>query len=161
MKKTKFITMASLIAAMYVVLTYITSVFGLANGAIQCRLSESLLVLPMFTPCAVPGLFAGCLLSNLLTGAVLYDVLFGSLATLVGAFGAYLLRNRHPAVATLPNVVSNAVIIPFVLKYAYDFDEGIMYFLATVGIGEIISCSLLGLAVYKVLNKHKSVLFKK
>ena len=70
MKKTSALrlTQAAMIAAIYVVLTYFISAFGLANGAIQVRISEALTILPIFTPAAIPGLFVGCLLSNILTG---------------------------------------------------------------------------------------------
>lgn len=160
MKKTSFITMSASIAVLYVTLTYLTGVFGLANGAIQCRLSEALLVLPMFTPAAIPGLFVGCVLANFLTGCMVADVVFGSVATLIGAVGAYLLRSRHPCVATCINVISNMVIVPLVLKLAYGLDAGILYFVATVGIGEIISCTVLGALLYKILCKHRKILFR-
>ena len=83
-KKIKFITQAAVIAALYTVLTFIANALGLANQAIQVRISEALTILPVFTPAAIPGLFAGCLLSNVLTGCALLDVVFGSLATLIG-----------------------------------------------------------------------------
>lgn len=61
---------AAMIAAIYVVLTFIANAFGLANYAIQVRFSEALTILPFFTPAAIPGLFIGCLLSNILTDAL-------------------------------------------------------------------------------------------
>ena len=88
-KKVLFITQGAVIAAIYVVLTYIVSLLGLTNGVIQVRLSEALTILPVFTPAAIPGLVVGCVISNILTGAVIWDVIFGSLATLIGAVGTY------------------------------------------------------------------------
>ena len=117
-KKVLFITQAAVIAAIYVVLTIFISAFNLASGAIQVRVSEALTVLPFFTPAAIPGLAIGCFLSNLITGAAVYDVVFGSLATLLGAVGTYLLRG-HKFLCTLPPVIANMVIIPFVLRYGY------------------------------------------
>ena len=87
MKRTKTITQAAIIAALYVVLTFVANTLGLARGAIQIRLSEALTILPYFTPAAIPGLFVGCLISNILVGSVLWDVIFGSIATLLGAIG--------------------------------------------------------------------------
>ena len=98
-KKVLFLTQAAVIAAIYVVLTIFISAFNLASGAIQVRISEALTILPFFTPAAIPGLAIGCLLSNLLTGAAVYDVVFGSLATLLGAVGTYLLR-KHKFLST-------------------------------------------------------------
>lgn len=82
---------AAMIAAVYVVLTLLANAFGLANYAIQIRFSEALTILPFFTPAAVPGLFVGCILSNILTGCLPLDVVFGSLATLLGALGTYMI----------------------------------------------------------------------
>ena len=91
MKKINFLTQAAMIAALYVVLTLAINAFGLASGAIQIRVSEALTILPYFTPAAIPGLFIGCLLSNTITGCALFDIIFGSIATLLGAVGTYLL----------------------------------------------------------------------
>ena len=78
-----FMTQAAMIAAVYVVLTYVFAPFSF--GEVQVRLAEALTILPLFTPAAVPGLFIGCLIGNILGGAILPDILCGSLATLIGA----------------------------------------------------------------------------
>ena len=148
------ITESAAIAALYMVLTFISNSFGLASGAIQVRLSEMLTVLPMFTFSAVPGLFIGCLISNLLCSNALIDVIFGSVATLIGALGTYFLgKNKWLGVA-FP-IISNTVIVPFVLKYAYGLENGILFLVLTVGIGEVISCGILGFLLIKGLKKHK------
>lgn len=154
MKKSKQITNGAMIAALYVVLTGLARLFGLDSGVIQIRFSEALCILPCFTPAAISGLFAGCLLSNLLAGAVVWDVIFGSLATLIGAVFTYILRSNK-FLAVLPPIISNTVIIPFVLAYAYGFDGGIPYFMLTVGIGEIISCGVFGLLLHSAVSKSK------
>lgn len=160
MKKNKvlFLTQAAMIAALYVVLTFVSNAFGLASGAIQIRISEALTVLPYFSPVAVPGLFVGCIISNLLTGCALFDVIFGSLATLLGAIGTRMLR-KWKWLAPLPPIISNTVIVPFVLTYVYALPGGIPYFMLTVGIGEIISCGILGMILLSVLSKYRSNLF--
>ncbi|MBO5487616.1 MAG: QueT transporter family protein, partial [Eubacterium sp.] len=83
--KVLLLVQAAMIAALYIVLTFIANALGLASQAIQIRFSEALTILPYFTPAAIPGLFVGCLLSNILTGCALPDIIFGSLATLIGA----------------------------------------------------------------------------
>ena len=75
-KKVLFAVQAAMIAALYVVLTYITNLLGLASGTIQVRFSEALCILPVFTPAAIPGLFIGCLISNLITGGIIWDIIF-------------------------------------------------------------------------------------
>ena len=157
---------AALIAAMYVVLTWVANLLRLANGVIQVRFSEALTILPFFTPAAIPGLAIGCLLSNLLTGAAVYDVVFGSLATLLGAVGTYLLR-KHKFLCTLPPVIANMVIIPFVLRYGYGLamevgghDVAIPFYMLTVGAGEVICCCILGSVLLNALAKVSNVIFK-
>ena len=158
-KKTLFITQAAMIAAIYVVLTYFISAFNLASGAIQVRISEALTILPVFTPAAIPRLFLGCLLSNLLTGCIIWDVIFGSLATLIGAVGAYLLRRRK-WVAPLAPILANTIVVPFVLSYGYGIPGSIPFFMLTVGIGEVISCYVLGGILMAVFGKYKKTIFR-
>jgi uncharacterized membrane protein len=155
-KKLVFICQAAVIAALYVVLTYVFSAF--ASGVIQVRVSEALTVLPAFTPAAIPGLVIGCLLSNTLTGCVLLDIIFGSVATLIGALGSYALR-RHTWLVPIPPIVSNMIIVPFVLRFAYGATDAFPFMIATVGAGEIISCYLLGMILYGALKKVNHTLF--
>lgn len=165
-KNVRFIVQAAVIAAIYVVLTYFISAFNLASGAIQVRISEALTILPYFTSAAIPGLGIGCLLANLLTGAAIYDVVFGSLATLLGAVGTYLLR-KHKFLCTLAPVVSNIIIIPLVLRYGYGLvmefggrDLSIPFYMLTVGIGEVICCCILGTVLLNALSKVRNVIFR-
>ena len=165
-KRVTFIVRAALIAALYVVLTFVANALGLASHTIQVRFAEALCVLPFFTSAAIPGLWIGCLLANLLTGCVIWDVVFGSFATLLGAVGTYLLR-RHKVLCTLPPVIANMVIVPFVLSYAYgipsvyvkEVDVTYWFNALTVGIGEVISVCVLGSILLHLLNKYKEVLF--
>ena len=161
MKKVTFITHAAIIAALYVLLTLIANALGLANFAIQVRFSEALTILPLFTPAAIPGLYVGCLLSNILSGCIAWDILLGPVATLLGALGTYVLRKKHPILGTLPPIVANILIVPFVLAYAYKFEGSRPYFMLTVGIGEIISCGMFGYLVYLTLRKHAGLIFKR
>ena len=157
MKKTTFITQGAVIAAIYVVLVFVFDYWSF--GPIQFRVAEALTILPVFTPAAVPGLFIGCLIANITGGAVIWDIVFGSLATLIGACGTYALR-KHKWLAPLPPIVANTIIVPFVLAYVYMAEGTIPFFMLTVGIGEVISCYVLGMILYKVLNNYRSVIFK-
>lgn len=160
---TQMITMGAAIAALYVVLTLIANAFGLANYAIQVRFSEALTILPFFTPVAIPGLFVGCILSNVLTGAMPLDVVFGSIATLLGAVLTYAFAKKFPNLkwlAPIPPIVSNTIIVPLILAYVYKFEGSIPYFMLTVGIGEIISCGLLGMILLNVVDKRRDIFFK-
>ena len=157
--KVTFLTQAAIIAALYVVLTFFANALGLANYSIQVRFSEVLTILPLFTSAAIPGLYAGCLLSNILTGCIAWDILFGPIATLLGALGTYFLRKRSKWLAPLPPILANTLIIPYVLAYAYRFEGSIPYFMLTVGLGEVISCGVLGMLLYSVLAKQAKYIF--
>lgn len=184
--KALFLAHAAMIAALYVVLTYLANALGLANYAIQVRFSEALTILPMFTPAAIPGLFVGCLLSNLLTGCDILDIIFGSLTTLVAAFLTYGIRRmgmkkindevtgkprlvestedgKTPAfkkfLAPIPPTVLNMLVVPFILAYVYQLEGTIPFFMLTVGAGELISCGILGILLYLALQKNAVRLF--
>lgn len=157
-KKVLFLTHAAMIAAIYVVLTLLFQ--AISFGEIQVRIAEALTILPAFTPAAIPGLFIGCIIGNIFGGSILPDIIFGSLATLIGACFTYLLRNKNRYLAPLPPIVSNTVIVPLVLRYAYGFNLPIAFMMLTVGIGEVISCGVLGMILYTSLAKHQNKIFK-
>ena len=154
-----FMAQAAMIAAIYVVVTLLGASF--AYGQVQVRLSEALTILPVFTPAAIPGVFLGCLISNILGGCILPDIIFGSLATLIGAVFTWKLRSRSKYLAPLPPIIANVLVVPFVLKYGYMMPFPIPLMMLTVGIGEIISCGILGLLLHTVLNRYKGLLFPK
>lgn len=156
--KVLFMAQAAMIAAIYVVLTIVFAPFSFKE--IQVRISEALTILPVFTPAAIPGLFIGCLLSNILGGCIVPDIIFGSIATLIGAAGTYLLRRQNLYVALLPPIVSNMVLVPFVLRFGYQVPLPIPVLMLTVGLGEIISCGILGRILHNILAKYKTVIFK-
>ena len=152
---TLYLTQASLIAALYVVLTIISNFAGLASGVIQLRLSEMLTILPVFTPAAIPGLAVGCAVANLATGCALWDVAFGTLATTLGALGTYYIGRKYPYAGPAFPIAANALIVPKVLQVVYGAEGTDWYFMLTVGIGEILSCGVLGIILYRVLRKTK------
>lgn len=155
-KNVLFLVRSAAIAAIYVVLTLL--VLPIAFGPIQFRISEALTILPIFTSSAVPGLFVGCLLANILGGSVIWDIIFGSLATLIGAIGTRLLK-KQPRLACLPPIISNTLIIPWVLRYAYGEPALIPYLMLTVGIGEILAIGVLGNILRIGLTPYRDVLF--
>ncbi len=188
MKRNKNITVlvtAAMIAALYIVLGFLSQTFGLASGAVQLRLSEALTLLPAFTFGAIPGITIGCLLFNLLSGAALPDIIFGTLATLLGGLGTYFIGTfitfcRRPVItagkkvlslkklklaniATLilpvPPILANTLIIPLVLQYAYGWKDAFWYLALTVGIGEFLSCGFLGFCLFFALKPIRKFIF--
>ena len=146
----KFITQAAVIAAIYVVLVVIFNYISF--GPVQFT------ILPYFTPAAIPGLFVGCIIANILGGAIVWDVVFGSIATLIGAIGTYLLR-KHKWLAPVPPIVANTIIVPFVLKFAYGSEGMFAMFFVTVGAGEIIVCGIIGMILLYALTPVRHVIF--
>ncbi len=165
MKRTSNLTLSTargaIISALYITLTLLTSVLGLANGPIQFRISEALCILPLFLPEAVPGLFFGCLISNLIIpGGVIWDIIFGSAATLIGALGARAMRGipeKFKWAAALPTILANMIIIPAVLAFTYGEAKVYWYFMLTVGGGEVICGGFGGSALYYLLKKHEKI----
>ena len=156
-RKTRLITEAALIAAIYTILCIIFK--PISFSFLQVRIAEMLTILPYFTPSAIPGITIGCFLSNLLTGADIFDIIFGTLATLIGALGSYGLK-KYRFLVPIPPIISNTLIIPFVLRFAYGEAQPILFMMLTVGIGEIASCYVLGLALLFLLNKYRDIIFK-
>ena len=152
----KKLALGAIIAALYAALTLVSASFGLALGPIQVRISEALVILPVFTPSAIPGLFLGCLLANLISGAHAVDVIFGSVATLLGALGTYALRKK-PLLALLPPIVANGVILPPIIYYVFGFPAGLPLLFVIFWVEEALSAGLLGWVLYRVLRKKKNL----
>lgn len=150
----KKLSQAAMIAALYVVLTLVFA--PISFGAMQVRVAEALTILPLFTSAAIPGLFVGCLLANLIGGAVVLDVAFGSLATLIGAVGGWLLR-RNRWLVPIPAILANTVIVPLVLKYGYGVDLPLLLSAVYIAVGEIIGCGVLGELFASALLKRRSI----
>ena len=159
-KNVAFMTQAAMIAAIYVVLTYVFAPFSF--GEVQIRIAEALTILPVFTPAAIPGLFW-------------LDVLLGKHSRRSNPAGyhfrkhcnfdrsiffTYQLRNKNRFLAPLPLIIANTVIVPFVLRYGYGVALPIPFMMLTVGVGEVVGCGVLGLVLYTALNRYKNVIFK-
>ncbi|MDY2629664.1 MAG: QueT transporter family protein [Lachnospiraceae bacterium] len=143
---------AALIAAIYITLTLIFA--PISYGPIQFRISEALTVLPYFTPASVPGLTLGCLIANILLGSPLPDVVFGTLATLIGAVLSRMLR-KHKFLVCVPPILCNALIIPWVLKFAYGAKDLVPFMMLTVGAGEVLAVGVLGNILLLALERSR------
>lgn len=154
--KVLLLTQAALIAAIYVVLCVVFA--PISYGEIQVRIAEALVILPIFTPAAIPGLFVGCFIANLLGGSILLDMICGSIATLLGALGTWYLRGNR-VLALIPPILSNTIIVPFVLRYGYGVNLPIPFMMLTVGVGEAIAVVVLGSMLRTVLERYKGKIF--
>lgn len=153
MTRTKYLTHAAIIAAVYVVITIAFA--PISYGQVQVRISEALTVLPYFTPAAVPGLFIGCVIANIYGGAGLIDIVFGSLATLLAAFVSYKMPKKY--LVPLPPVIINAIVIGFVLYFAVNVP--LLMTMAWVGLGQLIACYGIGYPLMVILEKYNDKIF--
>ena len=153
----KYLARAGVIAALYVVLTYLAGLMNLAYGPVQFRFSEALTVLPFLFPEAIPGLFVGCIVSNLISPYGALDLVVGSLATLVAAVWTNRCDKRW--FAPMPPVIANALLVGAMIAwYEAGFGPGFWaafaYNALTVGLGELVVCYALGLPLLGVLEKR-------
>ena len=152
--QTKFWIQAALIAAIYATLTIVLGSFG--YGPIQFRIAEALTILPALTPAGIPGLFVGCMVANILGPYGMLDMVLGGGATLIAAILSYKLRKR-PLLVPLPPVLVNAVVIGCMLYYAYGVPMSLLACMATVGVGQLVSCYVLGYPLLKILSKYENI----
>ena len=152
-----YLATAGAIAAVYIVLTMVFAPISFSE--VQIRISEALTILPYFSAAAAPGLAIGCFLANFLGGAVIWDVIFGSIATLIGAVFTRKFSVRNKWLAPVPPIISNTVIVPFVLRFGYGVNLPIPFMMLTVCIGEVISCGVLGMILLTALSRYGKSLF--
>ena len=143
------LTRAALIAALYAALTLLLA--PISYGQIQIRLSESLTLLPVLLPEAIPALTVGCLLANILGGCSVFDIVFGTLATLLAAVGTRLLRKKRMLAAAMP-VLLNGLIVGAVIHYVYSPVTPLPLCMLSVAAGEIIPCLILGPMALRMLD---------
>jgi uncharacterized membrane protein len=150
----RFWLQAAAIAGVYAALTMALAPFS--YGPVQVRASESMTVLPYFTPAAVPGLFIGCLISNAVMSPYPLDFIIGSSATLGAALLSYALR-KFPWLVPLPPVIVNGVAIGAMLYYLYGVPPSLWADMGFVAIGEAIACYAIGMPLMKYMERHKSI----
>jgi uncharacterized membrane protein len=138
---------AGIIAALYVVVTYVLA--PVSFGPVQFRLSEALTLLPMLFAEAVPALYVGVLLANVLGGLGLWDILGGSAVTLAAAYITYYYRWTY--VGYLAPVVLNALLIPAYL--APIFNLPYWPTVLTIGASEAVVVLVFGVPLVHLLRR--------
>jgi len=150
-RSANYLATAAIVAAIYAALTLLLS--PISYGIMQVRLSEAMVILCVYTPAAVPGLFVGCFFANLMGTGGIVDAIFGSLATLLGALGIRALRKR-PALGLLVNVVVNGIAIGIMLQRIYGLDMPLPVCMGWIALGELASCFVPGLLLKKLLDRR-------
>ncbi|EJP6473233.1 QueT transporter family protein [Clostridium sp. FAM 1755] len=157
-KKVSNLVFSAVIAAIYTVLTLLLA--PISYGQIQVRVSESLTLLPFLSSYSIWGVFLGCIISNLIGGNGIIDIVFGSLATLISAILTYYIGKSNlklkKYLAPLPPIFINAVVIGFILNYTLKLP--LLLSMIWVGLGEFISCYVLGLILISIIEKNKKLM---
>ena len=147
---------AAIVGALYAVLTLLSSVFGIAYGPVQFRISEALCLLPFLFPETAWGLFVGCWVANLISPYGPLDMVVGSLATLLAAL--WTAKCRRKWLAPLPPVVCNGILIGAVLAWQQS-GSGETFLPAfalnglSVALGEAVVCFALGLLLLRAVER--------
>lgn len=166
-KKEKLFSLCqgAIIAALYVVLTYLQEIIfpNSTSMAVQFRVSEALMILCVFSHSAVYGLTVGCFISNILNiGALPLDIIIGSLATFFAAVSMYKLRNMQiknlPLLSALMPALFNGVFIGLEIEIFFVEDafaiSGFLFTALTVALGEFVVLYTLGLFLYVSVKKR-------
>lgn len=170
--KSRFVGETIIIAALYVLLTIVSDMFGMATSPLRFRISEALCILPYYTGAAIPGLFVGSLMSNMVLAfkgasetafviptSVILDVIFCSLGTLVASVIAYLIRKTKWFVPA-PNIIISMLVIPYSYIYVRRFEDySFIKYMFMTGIGEVVTSGLLGIALLLALEDYRTKLF--
>ena len=119
----------AVVAAIYVVLCMALQPFS--YGAVQVRVAEALCLLPVFGPEYIAGVVLGCFLA---LAASLPPVLFN--AVIIGIEIAVLFPDPSNSAPLWLACISNGI---------------------SVGIGELISCTVLGVLLVKVIETNAAL----
>ena len=152
---TKKITQNAVIAALYFILTLISS--PLSFGLIQFRISEFLMLLCFFRKDYVIGVTIGCFLSNLAMSATILgaggwiDLLIGTAATLVA--GLIMPYTKRLFISSLIPVLINGILVGLELSLILEIDQFWVCF-GFVCLGEFVCVSIIGYALMMILKKR-------
>ena len=166
-KSTRSLTRSAVIAAAYVVISLLQNLIfpNSASMAVQCRVSEALCVLALFSPVAIPGLSLGCLLFNLISAATLpLDWFIGTAATVLATMGMYYFRKirigRLPLLSLVMPALANGLLVGFELT-VYIQGSAFWFNAVCVAAGELIVLLTMGTALYFALRPLQHRIFEK
>ena len=144
----KDIVQNGLLAALYVVLTYIMA--PISFWAIQFRLSEILVLACFFDKKKIVGLTLGCFLANLVSPLGIMDIGFGTLATFLACLG--IIFCKHLIVAVLFPIIANGIIVGLEL---YLIGEPLWFSIGMVALGEL-GVMIIGYILLMIIKRNKN-----
>ena len=156
-KRLNRILQNAMYTAIYVALCYVFQ--PISYGMIQVRIAEALCIMALFDDFAILSITLGCLLSNLFIFNSIIDAIFGTVATFIGLICIKFIKKNNFFLKMLPTILSNAIIIPFVLKFAYFENTPLLLSGVWVGLGEVVAVYVIGYILYHALQRTR--LFEK
>ena len=155
-----FLARTGVIAGVYAGLTIALAL--ISYGAVQCRISEALTILPLFFPEAIPGLIIGCLIANIYSG-FWADMVFGTLATAIAAVLTYLIGlvyngKAKPFLGAIPPIAVNAIVLPLIWLL-FSSDAAYWLNMGTVAAGQAVAVLAVGIPLYYGIAKTPLVRF--
>ncbi|MBW9144007.1 QueT transporter family protein [Clostridium sp. CM027] len=116
--KTKELTIAALVMAMYIVIMYLTQ--GFSFGPYQIRMATSLYALGYIYPFLIVPMGAANLLSNTLMGGLgVFDMIGGTMVGIITTTLIYLIKrfNLNKWLIVVPIVFIPGLLVPIWLSY--------------------------------------------
>lgn len=149
----KKIVRISVVAALYVVLTYFLP--ALAYGPIQFRLSEVMTLLAFIDPFYILPLTLGCAIANLGSPFGIIDVIVGSFASFLALYSMSKTKNIYIA-SLYPTLFCFLI----GLEILFLSNEPINFFLVTgqIMISQFVVVSIIGISLFKIIEKNEYVM---
>ena len=146
-EKIRFLVLTALVAALYTTLTL--AIAPLSFGMVQVRFSEMLMLLAFIDRRYAPGLILGCFLANCFSPFGIMDVVFGTTCTAMTMVGITRFSKTLLG-ASLWAVFCNS----FIGIELYLFGSPLWLSMAMVALGEFLSVSCCGVALFRLLMKN-------
>lgn len=140
------------VAALYVALVY--ALGFMSYGNIQFRVAEALMLLCFYKKDYGISLIIGCFIANIFSPMMVMDMIFGTAATALAVVLIYVSPNL--ILASLAPVLTNAVIVGAELTIS--FNTPYLLNAAEVAFGELVCVSLIGVIIFKALEKNARVM---
>ena len=150
---TKFLVATAMVAAVYMVLTLLIA--PLSFGLVQVRFSEMLMLLAFLDKKYAPGLVLGCFLANCFSPFGMMDIVFGTGCTAAAMF--FVTKFAKSLIgASLWVVFCNA----FIGIELYLFGSPLWLSIGMVALGEFLSVTCCGVALFRVLERNRTLMAK-
>ena len=149
--KVKDITRLAVVSALYVALTLLVHPYS--YGQLQFRISEVLVLLCFYRKDYVYSLILGCFIANILSPLGILDMVFGTLATAISVI--LIANSKRLFLSSLYPVIFNGILIGGLIYFLGDEPVSLLAVMSYVAIGEFVVVSIIGVIIFKVLEKNK------